>query len=158
MSHTISAIRASNPMWVYERNFRLLKGLFPALWIKGQHTDSLSYQSLTGEVQIKVVERCRYTISVILTEAYKDKLVPEIRMQVRFYTDANVAEVMTYQGASRLLPAVNRPGKRKFSPLEEKRHINLLLHDWLVAIQKEQRSLENTLDYSSRQDTPLDPY
>lgn len=146
MSHTISTMRARNPMWVYERNFRLLKGLFPVLWESEQQTDRLAYSSMAGEVEIRVVERCRYTISAILTESYKDELVPPIRMQVRLYTDANVAEVMTYQGATRLLQAVAKPGNGRFSPLEEKRHINMLLHDWLVAIQKEQYSLEDTLD------------
>ncbi|MDH5179749.1 MAG: DUF1249 domain-containing protein [Gammaproteobacteria bacterium] len=145
MSHTISTIRARNPMWVYERNYRLLMGLFPTLWSGEQSTGSLSYSSQSGEMQIRVVERCRYTLSAVMTEAYRDRLVPEIRMQVRLYIDANVAEVLAYQGASRLLPGVLDLGNSTFTPLEEKRHINLLLHDWLVAIQKEQnQSLAET--------------
>lgn len=136
-------------MWVYERNFTLLNGLFPALWTESLYIDSLYYSSLSGEVQVKVVERCRYTLSAILTEAYRDVLVPAIKMQVRLYTDANVAEVMGYQGTTRLLPGFTNLSRGKFSPVEEKRHINLLLHDWLVAIHKEQVSLSSITDCSA---------
>lgn len=150
MSHTIATIRASNPMWVYERNFGLLNGLFPSLWSESQSTDSLTCSSVSGEVTVRVVERCRYTLSAILTEVYRDLLVPEIQMQVRIYNDARLVEAVSYQGATRLLPKFTNLSRDRFSSVDEKRHTNLLLHDWLVAIHKEQLVLASTTDCSAR--------
>lgn len=70
MSHTITALRAKNPMWVYERNYALLVGMFSKLI--EQSIDEVATFNIPGrgETRIHVVERCRYTLTMVLTEAY----------------------------------------------------------------------------------------
>lgn len=138
MSHTIAAIRASNPMWVYERNYKLLLSLFPALKDSDEQSDVISYHSESGEVGLKVTERCRYTLTLVLNETYGDSMIPAIKMHIRIYNDANVAEVISYQGKTRLLPEFMDLNRGDRFSSKEKRRTNQLLHDWLVAIQKEQ--------------------
>lgn len=146
MSHTIAAIRAKDPMWIYERNYALLTGIFASL-IEQNASESATFSiSGRGKTRVQIVERCRYTLALVLTEAYSARAVPEISMQVRLYHDAKVAEVISYQGFTDLLPKNRDLGKGNPQNHQEKRQANHLLHDWLVSLQKSQVPLQSTSD------------
>ncbi|MDH5446130.1 MAG: DUF1249 domain-containing protein [Gammaproteobacteria bacterium] len=146
MSHTIAALRARDPMWIYERNYALLTGLFSKMLEQTASEEATFFIPGRGETKVRVVERCRYTITLVLTEAYSAKSVPEIKMQVRLYNDARVTEVISYQGFTGLLPKHKDLGKGNPQNHQEKRQANLLLHDWLVSLQKSQVPLQSTSD------------
>ena len=150
MSHTIATLRAKNPMWVYERNYSLLVNLFPQL-IQGRMPSDeavIEFPDRSG-VCTQIVERCRYTLTMVLAEVFKGDLVPEINMNVRLYHDAGVAEVMAYQGFSRLLPRYRDLGRGQPSNPDEKRQANLLLHDWLTSLLKTHKLAPSRMDYST---------
>lgn len=150
MSHTIATLRAKDPMWIYERNYALLNGLFTRLIEQSANEVATFFIPGRGETRVQVVERCRYTLTLVLAEAYSAKAVPEIGMQVRLYHDAKVAEVISYQGFSDLLPKHRDIGKGSPQNHQEKRQANLLLHDWLVSLQKSQVPLQSTSDCSTQ--------
>ena len=150
MSHTIATLRAKDPMWVYERNYALLTGMYSNLDAQDTNEVATFFIPGRGETQVHIVERCRYTLTVVLTEAYSAKAVPEIKMQVRLYHDAKLAEVVSYQGFTNLLPKHRDLGKGNPQNHQEKRQANLLLHDWLVSLQKSQVPLQSTSDCSTQ--------
>lgn len=150
MSHTIAAQRAKDPMWIYERNYALLTGMFTSLIEQSASEVATFYIPGRGETRVQVVERCRYTLTLVLAEAYSAKAVPEIGMQVRLYNDAGLAEVISYQGFTELLPKHKDLGKGNPQNHQEKRQANLLLHDWLVSLQKSQVPLQSTSDCSTQ--------
>ena len=133
-------------MWIYERNYALLAGIFTRLIEQSENEVASFFIPGRGETRVQVVERCRYTLTLVLAEAYSAKSVPEISMQVRLYHDAKVAEVVSYQGFTDLLPKHRDLGKGNPQNHSEKRQANLLLHDWLVSLQKSQVPLQSTLD------------
>ncbi len=137
-------------MWIYERNYALLVGIFARLMEQSASEVATFFIPGRGETRVQVVERCRYTLTLVLAEAYSAKAVPEISMQVRLYHDAKVAEVISYQGFSDLLPKNRDLGKGNPQNQQEKRQANLLLHDWLVSLQKSQVPLQSTSDCSTQ--------
>ena len=150
MSHTIAALRAKNPMWVYERNYAMLVDLFPKLMQEHMPSDEarIELPDRAG-VCTRIVERCRYTLTMVLAEVFKGDLVPEINMNVRLYHDAGMAEVIAYQGFNRLLPKYRDLERGRPSKLEEKRQANLLLYDWLSSLLKAHKLEPSSLDYST---------
>lgn len=131
MSHTIPQHR--DPMWVFEHNFALLTEVLPAFTEVGQSGglergagDRLSYE---------VVETGRYTAEVDLTYSLggDQTLLPDLRMRLRVYYDAQLAEVIAYQGLRRILSEYPFPNKRMLYR-DEKRQANLLLYDFLSSI------------------------
>jgi len=128
----------------------MLVDLFPKLMQEHMPSDEASIE-LPGRAGVctQIVERCRYTLTMVLAEVFKGKLVPEINMNVRLYHDAGMAEVITYQGFTRLLPKYRDLGRGKPSKLEEKRQANLLLHDWLTSLLKAHKLEPSSLDYST---------
>lgn len=151
MSHTIATLRAKDPMWVYERNYALLVGMFSKL-IDQSVDEAVSIKIPDrGETRIEVVERCRYTLTMVLAEVYSAKVVPEISMRVRLYHDARLVEVVAYQGFSDMLPRYMDLDRGKPQNHQEKHQANLLLHDWLVSLQKTQVPLQSHSDCSTQQ-------
>lgn len=150
MSHTITTLRAKDPMWIYERNYALLVGMFSKLIDQSVDEVLTFYIPDRGETRVQVAERCRYTLTLVLAEAYRSNAVPGISMQVRLYLDAHLVEVITYQGFSDLLPKHLDLGKGNPQNRQEKHQANLLLHDWLVSLQKSQVPLQSTTDCSTQ--------
>lgn len=146
MSHTIAIQRAKDPMWIYERNYALLVGMFTKLI--EQATDEAAIFNIPGrgKTRVQVVERCRYTLTMVLAEAYSANVVPEISMRVRLYHDAQLVEVIEYQGFTDMLPKYMDLGRGKPQDHQEKRQANLLLHDWLVSLQKSHVPMQSTSD------------
>ena len=150
MSHTIAALRAKDPMWIYERNYALLTGMFTKLFEQNIDDVAKFFIPGRGETRVQVVEKCRYTLTLMLTEAYSSKKVPEITMQVRLYHDARLAETISYQGFRDLLPRSRDLNKGNPQNHQEKRQANQLLHDWLESLQKSRVPLQSTSDCSTQ--------
>ncbi len=137
MSHTIAALRAKDPMWIYERNYAMLMGMFAKQLIEQPADEAVTFNIPgRGATHVQVVERCRYTLSMVLSEVYSTEVVPKISMRVRLYHDARLVEVISYQGFTDMLPKHMDLGQGRPQNHQEKRQANLLLHDWLVSLQK----------------------
>ncbi|MFO7594617.1 MAG: DUF1249 domain-containing protein [Pseudomonadota bacterium] len=132
MTHTIVHSSPRSPMWVFEENYRLLQKLLPEMEAGGDRyvlsTDDGSQQSL----EILILERCRYTTMIELNKPFfiDGVWMPDLRMQLRVYHDARVVEVAAYQGCHRI-PARYQVDEGGRYLRDEKRQINLLLHELL---------------------------
>ena len=137
-------------MWVYERNYALLVGMFSKLI--DHSIDEIARFNIPGrgETRVQVVERCRYTLTMVLAEEYSEDVMPEMSMRVRLYHDAHLVEVIEYQGSSEMLPKYMDLGRGKPQNHQEKRQSNMLLHDWLVSLQKSHVPLQSTSDCSTQ--------
>lgn len=116
-------------MSCYEANFERLMWLIPG--IQGMEGLALSEGRDLMDLQLEVVERCRYTLTIALTHYFRSDgiLVSDPYMKIRIYLDARVAEVLSYQNHRFQLrhpsPILNELN------LCEKRQINKFLGEWL---------------------------
>ncbi|MCW9024474.1 MAG: DUF1249 domain-containing protein [Gammaproteobacteria bacterium] len=138
MSHSIAEHRQRSPMWMYEKNFVLLNNLCPTL-DSSDFYECLQFENNTEHrLSVRVTERCRYTMMLELTQnlVLSKKYSQLLKMQVRLYFDAGLAEVTNYQGFECVLAKyrISKKGMEK----EEKRQVNILLHDWLSAFYSRQ--------------------
>jgi uncharacterized protein YqiB (DUF1249 family) len=118
-------------MWVFEENFRLLQHLLPEL---EQGGDRFVLAGKEGdELELLILERCRYTTVVSLSKpfAIDGEWLPDLSMQLRVYHDACVVEVVAYQGC-RHIPSRYQVATHGRHHKDDKRQINLLLHDLLL--------------------------
>lgn len=138
MSHTVEQTRNKEPMWFFERNYSFLQELFPEII----ELDSavLIYQDNLKLIKIKCLEVSRYTtlISLSLTFTQCPKIAP-VKMTIRLYHDAKVADVISYQNIARLV-APYFSGKKEKNE-NHKRQANILLYELLSGCVKNQ-SLE----------------
>lgn len=118
-------------MWVFEENYRLIHRLLPELEQGGE-----TYLLAAGEgeeLELHVLERCRYTTMLALGMAFSidGEWLPDLTMQLRIYHDARAVEVAAYQGCRRIPPRylVDHHGRHH---RDDKRQINFLLHDLLL--------------------------
>ncbi|NOR51408.1 MAG: DUF1249 domain-containing protein [Gammaproteobacteria bacterium] len=82
----------------------------------------------------KVSERHKYmTIIELSHRLSEDQSIPDILLQLRLYFDAQVAEVIGYQGIERI-PARYQIELSRGDVLDEKMQINLLLNEFLKHI------------------------
>lgn len=132
-------------MWVYERNYAALMTLFAGL--RGEHSRLVD---ATQELQMRVIERSRYTTEISLHHSFHNRIptVPDQSMRVRVYHDAQLAEVVSYQGVSRLLPEYVSPNDEMLHR-DEKRQANTLLHEWLSLFNARCRQPQRTSDLSN---------
>jgi uncharacterized protein YqiB (DUF1249 family) len=113
----------------YEANFERLTWLIPG--IQSMEGMALSEGRDLMDLQLEVVERCRYTLTIALTHYFRSDgaLVSDPYMKIRIYLDARVAEVLSYQNHRFQLlhpsPILNELN------LCEKRQINKFLGEWL---------------------------
>lgn len=133
MSHTIPEIRRRSPMWIYEKNYFFLVRMMPFL-CDGQDVKHAS--SVGNEhIEVEVLEQSRYTHLIELTQLRKQpiNLTDALSLKVRIYHDAQLAEVIAYQGYYRLQPKYDYPNNNMFHR-DEKRQANYILHDWLSTL------------------------
>jgi uncharacterized protein YqiB (DUF1249 family) len=117
-------------MWVFEENYRLLQRLLPEF---EQGADRFVLAGQEGdELELLILERCRYTTMISLSKpfAIDGEWLPDLSMQLRAYHDAGVVEVSAYQGCFRI-PARYQVESHGRYHKDDKRQINLLLHDLL---------------------------
>lgn len=130
MNHIAHAISPVNPMQVFEDNYRLVGHLFAEM-------GRLQRFMMSGEdglpnLDVKVLERARYTTTLNLTKCFdgNGRLLPDLEMTVRVYHDAELAEVVAYQGCHRIPPPYLVGSGQGFHT-DERRQINHLLRDLL---------------------------
>lgn len=132
MSHTITHSSPRSPMWVYEENYRLLQHLLPEMEAGGDRYH-LSGSDGLHPLEVLIFERCRYTTFIELTKPFLvgDVWLDDLTMQLRLYHDAQVVEVVCYQGCQRI-PARYEVEQSAPFHKDEKRQVNLLLHELLM--------------------------
>jgi uncharacterized protein YqiB (DUF1249 family) len=120
-------------MWLYESNYRRLRMLMPELFdgadefrVAARHNHQLT---------VRVLEQFPYTSTFDIVHRLGSLgRLPELRMRVRLYHDARVAEVVAYQDQRRIQPEYEFPNERMLHK-DEKRQANRLLHDLLRYIE-----------------------
>lgn len=131
MSHTICQSSPRSPLWVFEENYRLLQRLLPEFQHGG---DRFVLCGDDGEeLELLILERCRYTTMVELGKPFRidGEWLPDLAMQLRVYHDARVVEVAAYQGCRQIPARYQVEGHGRYHR-DDKRQINLLLHDLLL--------------------------
>jgi hypothetical protein len=118
-------------MWVYEENYRLLQQLLPEMEAGGDRY-RLASDDGAQALELLILERARYTTFIELSKPFfiDGVWMRDLSMQLRIYHDAQVVEVVTYQGCQRI-PA--RYEVEAYGPYhrDERRQVNLLLHELL---------------------------
>jgi len=119
-------------MWVYEKNFIILNDLCPDLDVENECICACSEGGKDHLLHIKVIERCAYTTTLRLKQnlMLPGKYIQKLVMYIRLYHDAQVAEVINYQGFSCLFEKCGSL-KKQGMVCNDKRQTNILLHDWL---------------------------
>jgi uncharacterized protein YqiB (DUF1249 family) len=135
MTHSIRQQRSKNPMWLYEYNYATLCTLFSDI-IYGD-AQTLQHQTEFSSLKIQLKEKNKYTLLLEVTEKFPRApgMEKPLQMRIRLYTDAKLAEVVTYQGRARFQPKYELPNPRMYHR-DEKRQINYLLHDWLLYLSR----------------------
>jgi len=125
MKHTVGKV-----IELYERNYKRLLLMIPALDRIEAEVD-LTVDGMGGLV-FCVLEHCKYTSIVELSNNDKNdaRFGTSMTMRLRVYYDAQVAEVISYQGCGRLRSRYNYPNKTMFMP-REKLQVNQFLAEWL---------------------------
>jgi uncharacterized protein YqiB (DUF1249 family) len=100
-----------------------------------------------GSITISILERCKYTtmLSMQQLSTAQFDLLTTPNMQVRLYHDASMAEVMSFQGISKLKPNYQYPNKQMHQK-DEKALCNEFLADWLSYCLKFGHSLEGEIE------------
>jgi len=122
--------RQPSPMWVFENNYRKLLQLFPDL-IDIAAPD-ISIQNDKMALRVTVQECSRYTTTIAIKHSFKQQTpyLVDMAMKVRIYYDAQVAEVISYQGQHRFEGRYDYPNPQ-MRHRDEKRQLNQLLQEWL---------------------------
>lgn len=123
-------------MWVYEKNYRMLSSVVASCLNDEENKYLVHYE--TGHFEFSIVEHARYTFELDICQVLdiSDFLGKGVAFRVRIYMDAQVAEVVSYLGESRLLPKYEYPNINMWQP-DEKRQANLLLHDCLLHLTRQ---------------------
>ena len=131
MSHTITQTRQRSPMWVYENNYACLMRLLPFLFEEDELV-RVCARHLNATLAVSILEQCRYTQVVEIKQIFNEATdhLHGLAMKVRIYHDAQLAEVVGYQGHARMLSKYPYPNQKMFHR-DEKRQANYLLNDWL---------------------------
>lgn len=124
-------------MWVFEENYRLLQQLLPEMEAGGDRYLLSAQDGAQQALEVLILERHAYTTIVELNMPFfiDGVWMPDLRMQLRVYHDARVVEVSAYQGCHRI-PARYQVDARGRFLRDEKRQINLLLHELLHYCQR----------------------
>jgi len=137
MSHTIVHASPRSPMWLFEENYRLLQQLLPEMEAGGDRYVLMAEEGQQQALEILILERCAYTTMLELNKPFfiDGVWLPDLSMQLRVYHDAQVVEVAAYQGCHRIPARYQVDGVGRYLR-DEKRQINLLLHELLRYCQR----------------------
>ena len=119
-----------NSLSLYERNFNKLVELLPdANCRNGSFALAVAGQV---PIHIQVLEQSTYTTTINLRQGLQDASpwISDLRMKVRIYHDAQVAEVLAFQGIHSFQPFYSYPNPKMLQPCE-KRRVNQFLGEWL---------------------------
>jgi len=131
MSHTIIkyGYQTTTPTGLYEANYRRLSRLLPDL-SNYEVKDTLSLTK--SKITVTILEQHKYTTVIALKQSLQTSFshLSSIAMELRICHDANVLEVIGYQGTSPVQSALVYPNKHMIQ-IDEKKQLNLLLKDIL---------------------------
>lgn len=131
MSHTIAKhhYQTTTPTGLYEANYRRLSRLVPGLNTCEVDETVFLPQS---KIAITILEQHKYTTVIALKQSLHTHIsrLSSIAMDLRICHDANVLEVIGYQGKSPIQSALVYPNKHMIQ-IDEKKQLNLLLKDIL---------------------------
>lgn len=121
-----------NGLLMYETSYQLLCDLVPD--VRSAICNSVRTEDGRLELSFVVVERSKYTSTIVLSViAWPFRaFVEPVVMKVRLYHDAEVAEVMEFQGKGKFRSFYDYPNANMFLP-DEKRQVNRFLLDVLIA-------------------------
>ncbi len=119
-----------NSLSLYERNFSRLMELLPDLH-HGRGPFIIAAAGLSP-IYVEILEQNPYTTTIHIRQgmAAERPWLCDLRMKVRIYHDAQVAEVIAYQGVHALQPFYPYPNPKMLQPYE-KRRVNQFLGEWL---------------------------
>ncbi len=128
---------------MYEENYLALVRLVPDM---NANTAILSSSKELPDLHMKVLERGKYTLTIAFLHALdENKIVPDMYLKIRVYSDARVAEVLTYQNKTGFARIYTYPNKKVRYPIE-KRRVNQFFSEWLeYCISKDYRFAFSTV-------------
>lgn len=118
-----------HPLWLFEENYLLLRRLLPRL----RPGACFVLGSDRGALRVEVEEDVGpYTTHLTLSTAFAGdgQLPPPLRLRVRIYHDARLAEVTGYQDCAHIPPRYAARQAEGFQR-DERRQVNRLLHEVL---------------------------
>jgi uncharacterized protein YqiB (DUF1249 family) len=118
-----------------EANYHRLLKLMPQHLTTNDWQFAISGASRNHYLQIRIIERSRYTTTVQMAQL--DIRLPEPtlwfqlpKLTVRLYHDARLAEVLAWEGHKRLRPRYEYPNAAMYQS-DEKFQLNCFLGEWL---------------------------
>ena len=120
---------------VCDANYAKLMKLLPCFEKQDQQKFGLAHgESLLGQIEIEITERCKYTTTLNLKQYFAtqspEAFLSAPQMQVRLYHDAMMAEVLSFQGINKIKAAYIYPNETMHQKAE-KALCNQFLSDWL---------------------------
>ena len=121
---------------VCDANYAKLMKLLPCFEKQDQQGFGLAHgESLLGQIEIEITERCKYTTTLNLRQHFASQspeaFVSAPQMQVRLYHDAMMAEVLSFQGINKIKATYSYPNEAMHQK-DEKALCNQFLSDWLT--------------------------
>jgi uncharacterized protein len=114
------------PSQLYEMNYSKVLSLFPQLANSGQ-SENIILKCRDKTLQIKIEEQHKYTSVVKLYKLLPiNKNIKMVDMMLRLYHDAQLIEVIAFQGNKRLKKYENYPNKDMYL-IDEKKQLNFHL-------------------------------
>ena len=120
-------------MWYFERNYHMLDEMLQISQLLEQ--ESVIFNLNTSLIELTLVEHTPYTLLLNVEHKFPNQqlALPDVKFVVRIYRDAQMAEVVSYQGNARLTIEKCYPNKQ-MRYRDDKRQTNLLLYDWLSSM------------------------
>jgi uncharacterized protein len=130
--------RVNLPMQMAEYEFNYVRLTKLLLSIDSAQTNAEIQSIKSWRYKIHVVERAPYTTTLQLTQISSRLIDPSRndywlklpRLTVRMYHDAELAEVLAWEGHKRLRPKYDYPNRSMYH-CDEKLQVNQFLGDWL---------------------------
>lgn len=119
-----------NSLSLYERNFNKLMKLLPGL--RCRRAPFVVELAGIFPIHVQVTEQNPYTTTIHISQGMAGgrPWLCDLGLSVRVYHDAQVAEVIAYQGVRALQPFYPYPNPKMLQPYE-KRRVNQFLSEWL---------------------------
>lgn len=129
------SVDLSGHLAVCEMNYRKLLSLLPGLrdgtedWMFCAGQSNSTDDSQHFDVMIKVIDAAPYTTTLSVEQRHSVINTPKIL--VRLYHDADVAEIISWDGHRNWRPQYEYPNSSMYQP-DEKLALNRFLSDWLA--------------------------
>jgi len=132
MPQPIKQNRSRSPMWYFEQNYSLLLDMLKDTRL--MELGRVQFELGCYPVALEILEKTRYTLLLKISQQFASAnfMLADVVFTVRVYQDAQLAEVISYQGRHGIQYKYPYPNEGMYAP-DEKRQCNLLLHDWLNA-------------------------